>query len=81
MRTPRRTTWPKVRRIAVAGRPRVAIVVANYNTRRLIAQLIFSLYRILGRDQFDELVVVDNASTDGSRQLLAGRRRARPAAS
>jgi glycosyltransferase involved in cell wall biosynthesis len=76
MRTPQRTTWPKVRRTAVDGRPRVAVVVANYNTRRLIAQLIFSLYRILGRDQFDELVVVDNASTDGSRQLLVALERA-----
>jgi glycosyltransferase involved in cell wall biosynthesis len=50
--------------------------VANFNTRRLIAQLIFSLYRLLGRDQFTELVVVDNASTDGSRQLLAALERA-----
>jgi glycosyltransferase involved in cell wall biosynthesis len=49
----------------------VAIVVANYNTRRLIAQLVFSLYRLLGRDQFAELVVVDNASNDGSQELLA----------
>lgn len=48
----------------------VGIVVANFNTRRLIAQLVFSLYRLLGRDQFSELVVVDNASTDGSRELL-----------
>ena len=48
----------------------VAIVVANYNTSRLIAQLVFSIYRLLGRDQFSELVVVDNASTDGSRELL-----------
>ena len=55
----------------------VAIVVANYNTRRLIAQLVFSLYRLLGRDQFSELVVVDNASTDGSRELLAALHRAR----
>ena len=49
----------------------VAIVVANFNTCRLIAQLVFSLYRLLGRDQFSELVVVDNASSDGSRELLA----------
>jgi hypothetical protein len=31
----------------------------------LIAQVIFSLYRLLGADQFVELVFVDNASTDG----------------
>jgi glycosyltransferase involved in cell wall biosynthesis len=48
----------------------VGIVVASFNTRRLIAQLVFSLYRLLGADQFSELVVVDNGSTDGSRELL-----------
>jgi glycosyltransferase involved in cell wall biosynthesis len=63
----RRTPWPDGER----GRTgRVGIVVANSNTRDLIAQLIFSLYHLLGRDQFAELVVVDNASTDGSRELL-----------
>jgi glycosyltransferase involved in cell wall biosynthesis len=44
--------------------------VANFNTRRLIAQLVFSLYRLLGRDEVAQIVVVDNASTDGSRELL-----------
>jgi glycosyltransferase involved in cell wall biosynthesis len=48
----------------------VGIVVANFNTRRLIAQLVFSLYRLLGRGEFAQVVVVDNASTDGSRELL-----------
>ena len=55
----------------------VGIVVAHFNTRRLIAQLVFSLYRLLGRDQFAELVVVDNGSTDGSRELLAALDRAK----
>jgi glycosyltransferase involved in cell wall biosynthesis len=55
----------------------VAVVVANYNTCRLIAQLVFSLYRLLGRDQFSQVVVVDNASTDGSREVLAALHRAR----
>jgi glycosyltransferase involved in cell wall biosynthesis len=55
----------------------VAIVVANFNTRRLISHLVFSLYRLLGGSEFSELVVVDNASTDGSRELLAGLQRAR----
>jgi glycosyltransferase involved in cell wall biosynthesis len=54
----------------------VGIVVANFNTRRLTGQLVFSLYRLLGGDQFSELVVVDNASTDGSRELLAALHRA-----
>jgi glycosyltransferase involved in cell wall biosynthesis len=46
---------------------RVAVITVNYNTRLLIAQLIYSLYARLGKQQ---LLVVDNASTDGSRQLL-----------
>jgi glycosyltransferase involved in cell wall biosynthesis len=54
----------------------VAIVVASFNTKRLIAQLVFSLYRVLGRDQFSELVVVDNGSTDGSAELLRALQRA-----
>jgi glycosyltransferase involved in cell wall biosynthesis len=69
-RAPRRTAWPHRPNAPAEGRS-VAVVVANFNTRRLIAQLIFSLYRLLGRDQFAELVVVDNGSTDGSRELLA----------
>jgi hypothetical protein len=52
-------------------------VVANFNTRRLIAHLVFSLYRLLGRDEFSELVIVDNGSTDGSRELLNALHRAK----
>jgi GT2 family glycosyltransferase len=51
-------------------RKTVGIVTVNFNTRRLIAQLVFSLYRLLSRDQFAQIVVVDNASTDGSGELL-----------
>jgi Glycosyl transferase family 2 len=66
-----RIPWPlSDGRASPPGRPRVGIVVANSNTRRLIAQLVFSLYRLLGRKEFAQLVIVDNASTDGSRQLL-----------
>jgi hypothetical protein len=36
----------------------------------LVAQLVFSLYRLLGRSEFATLVVVDNGSRDGSRELL-----------
>ena len=66
-----RTPWPSV--ASEASRsvpPKVGIVVANFNTRLLISQLVFSLYRLLGRTEFDHVVVVDNASTDGSVEVL-----------
>jgi glycosyltransferase involved in cell wall biosynthesis len=65
-----RTAWPIDSGTTGAERPRVGIVVASFNTRRLTAQLVFSLYRLLGRSEFAQIVVVDNASTDGSRELL-----------
>lgn len=65
----RRTPWP-----VSSARPnpagRVGIVVANFNTRLLIAHLVFSLYRLLGGSEFAILVFVDSGSTDGSRELL-----------
>jgi glycosyltransferase involved in cell wall biosynthesis len=63
-----RTTWPCGDSKGLDGRP--GIVVVNYNTRRLIAQLIYSLYRTLQPSTF-RLVVVDNGSTDGSAALLS----------
>jgi len=47
-----------------------AIVTVNHNTRELIVQLIWTLHRALGPDGFARLLVVDNASTDGSRDIL-----------
>ncbi len=68
---PRRTAWP-ARRERAAGEPaNVGIVVVNFNTKRLISQLVFSLYRLLGSAWFTQIVVVDNASTDGSLEVLA----------
>ena len=65
-----RTTWPRTPDRAGGGRRRLGVVVVNFNTARLISQLLFSLYRILGRSEFAIVVVVDNGSTDASRQIL-----------
>jgi Glycosyl transferase family 2 len=65
-----RTTWPLTPDHVDGGRPRLGIVVVNFNTARLISQLLFSLYRVLGRSEFATIAVVDNGSTDGSRQIL-----------
>ena len=66
-----RTPWPiDTSATDPPEEPRVGIVVANFNTRRLIAQLVFSLCRLLGRSEFAQIIVVDNASTDGSGDLL-----------
>lgn len=64
----RRTPWPSVPGSATGSR--VAIVVVNYETRELVSHLLFSLYRILGPDQFTQVVVVDNGSRDGSVEVL-----------
>jgi hypothetical protein len=48
----------------------VAVVTVNWNTSHLLAGLVFSLCRVLGREQLSRIVVVDNGSTDGSRQLI-----------
>jgi glycosyltransferase involved in cell wall biosynthesis len=65
-----RTTWPRTPDHIDGSRPRLGIVVVNFNTARLISQLLFSLYRVLGRSEFTIVVVVDNGSTDGSREIL-----------
>jgi hypothetical protein len=49
---------------------RIAVVSANHNTRLLIAQLIYSLYTRCRQPQLARVFVVDNASTDGSKDLL-----------
>lgn len=62
-----RTTWPVG--LDLTHDAPVGVVIVNYNTRELVAQVIYSLYRHVRRPRF-HLVVIDNASTDGSPALL-----------
>ena len=63
-----RTQWPQPRPSGASSR--VAVAFVSYNTAELTAHLLFSLFRILGREQLARVVAVDNASIDGSRELL-----------
>jgi hypothetical protein len=47
----------------------VIVTSVNYNTKHLIALLLWSLHRFLG-DELHSFVVVDNGSSDGSVELL-----------
>jgi glycosyltransferase involved in cell wall biosynthesis len=61
--------WPSPYN-AVGEPSRVAVVTVNYNTRDLIALLLWSVYRVLEPSALT-VVVVDNGSIDGSPQFLA----------
>ena len=67
MSEPARPTrdWPSFAR----NDGRVGVVLVGCNTRTVTAQAIYSLFSTISRPAF-RLVVVDNASTDGSAQLL-----------
>jgi glycosyltransferase involved in cell wall biosynthesis len=64
------SSWPARAPPEDRASAQVAVVVVNWNTAELIASLLFSLFRVVGRSQWARIVVVDNASTDGSRPLL-----------
>ena len=68
----RHQAWPVAPGSAAPGRTpaTTAIVTVNHNTCDLIAQLVWTVYRALGPDGFARILVVDNASIDGSREVL-----------
>lgn len=47
----------------------VSIIIVNYNTRQMLADCLASVYKYTKEVQF-EVIVVDNASTDGSEQYI-----------
>lgn len=48
----------------------VSIIIVNWNTKDLLRDCLESIYRTLKRINY-EIIVVDNASTDGSLEMLA----------
>jgi len=64
-----RRPWPRTSE--TRERRNVGVVIANYNTKDYAAHLIYSLYQTLDMDRVARIVVVDNASTDGSCALLS----------
>jgi glycosyltransferase involved in cell wall biosynthesis len=47
----------------------VGVVVVNWNTRDLLARLLYGLLHVVAPGPIREIVVVDNASTDGSAEF------------
>lgn len=50
---------------------RIGVVIASYNTREILHGCLFSLLRVLADPRVVHVVVVDNASTDGTPELLS----------
>ena len=49
--------------------PTVSIIIVNYNTKKLISNCLNSIYKHVRKSPV-EIVVVDNASTDGSSNMI-----------
>ena len=66
-----RANWPAPRVHSTGERPRIAVVTVNYNTKELLARLIFSLRRFVDDSvNLGPIIVVDNNSTDGSVEMI-----------
>ncbi len=52
--------------------PDISIIIVNYNVKEYIFNLIHSIKKAKGRLEI-EIFIVDNASTDGSRELIPSR--------
>ena len=48
----------------------VSIIIINYNTKQMLADCLLSLYKFTNEIKF-EVIVVDNASTDGSERSIS----------
>lgn len=74
----RRTPWPRRPPAAapVSSEAKVAVVTVNFDTAALLARLLLSLHRVLAPGRVERIVVVDQGSTDGSRELLGALRAA-----
>ena len=65
----RRTPWTRDRREAV-GVQAASVVIPNWNGRDLLEKYLPSIVRALSANPDNEIVVVDNGSTDGSVDLV-----------
>lgn len=50
--------------------PSIAVIIVNWNTKDLLAQCIRSVLETTGESISPQIIVVDNASTDGSVEML-----------
>ena len=48
----------------------VSIIIVNYNTLKVTAQCLDSIFRLTYGLSF-EVILVDNASTDGSKEIFS----------
>ncbi len=72
-----RFNWPTPSSKNSSEIPKIAIVTVNYNTKQLLARLVFSLRRLADTNcSIGPIVVVDNNSTDGSVAMIEALARA-----